>query len=56
LEGSRHIQGASTITQQVAKNFLLNSDRTLERKFREILLSLRIEGTVTLTELERVRG
>jgi penicillin-binding protein 1A len=43
LEGSRHIQGASTITQQVAKNFLLNSDRTFERKFREILLSLRIE-------------
>jgi penicillin-binding protein 1A len=43
LEGSRHIQGASTITQQVAKNFLLNSDRTFDRKIREILLSLRIE-------------
>ena len=35
LEGSRHIQGASTITQQVAKNFLLNSDRTFDRKIRE---------------------
>jgi penicillin-binding protein 1A len=44
LEGSRHIQGASTITQQVAKNFLLNSDRTFDRKIREILLSLRIES------------
>ena len=43
LQGSRHIQGASTITQQVAKNFLLNSDRTFDRKIREILLSLRIE-------------
>ncbi len=35
LQGSRHIQGASTITQQVAKNFLLNSDRTFDRKIRE---------------------
>jgi penicillin-binding protein 1A len=44
IQGSRHIQGASTITQQVAKNFLLNSDRTFDRKIREILLSLRIES------------
>ena len=43
-QGSRRIQGASTITQQVAKNFLLNSDRTIDRKIREILLSLRIES------------
>ena len=44
LQGSRRVQGASTITQQVAKNFLLTSDRTVERKIREILLSLRIEA------------
>ena len=44
MQGSRRIQGASTITQQVAKNFLLNSDRTFDRKIREILLSLRIES------------
>ncbi len=44
LQGSRRVQGASTITQQVAKNFLLNSDRTFDRKIREILLSLRIEA------------
>ncbi len=44
LQGSRRVQGASTITQQVAKNFLLNSDRTFDRKIREILLSLRIES------------
>src|ERR1700689_3246525 len=43
-QGNRHVQGASTITQQVAKNFLLTSDRTVERKVREILLSMRIES------------
>lgn len=37
------IQGGSTITQQVAKNFLLTNDRTLERKAREAILSYRIE-------------
>ena len=43
LQGSKRVQGASTITQQVAKNFLLTADRTFQRKIREILLSLRIE-------------
>ena len=43
FQGSRRVQGASTITQQVAKNFLLSSDRTFDRKIKEILLSLRIE-------------
>lgn len=36
-------EGASTITQQVAKNFLLTSDPTLTRKIKEALLSIRIE-------------
>jgi penicillin-binding protein 1A len=35
--------GASTITQQVAKNFLLSSDQTYERKIKEMILSFRIE-------------
>ena len=35
--------GASTITQQVAKNMLVGSDRTLTRKVREAILALRIE-------------
>ena len=44
IRGSnRRAEGASTITQQVAKNFLLSSDRTLERKLKEAILSLRIE-------------
>src|SRR5579863_4210502 len=42
-QGSKHVQGASTITQQVAKNFLLSNERTFDRKIREILLSMRIE-------------
>ncbi|WP_404978437.1 MULTISPECIES: penicillin-binding protein 1A [unclassified Bartonella] len=38
-------EGASTITQQVAKNFLLNSEATLERKLKEAILAMRIEKT-----------
>ena len=42
--GGRRQQGASTITQQVAKNFLLSGERSYERKIREALLSFRIEA------------
>ncbi len=35
--------GASTITQQVAKNFFLTSDRTMSRKIKEVILALRLE-------------
>ncbi|OCO99919.1 MULTISPECIES: penicillin-binding protein 1A [unclassified Ensifer] len=41
----RRMIGGSTITQQIAKNFLLTSDRTVERKLREAILSLRIDQT-----------
>ncbi len=41
--GRGSIQGASTITQQVAKNFLLTSDRTFDRKIKEAILAIRIE-------------
>ena len=37
-------QGASTITQQVAKNFLLTNEQTMERKVKEALIALRIEA------------
>ena len=40
---ARRTEGASTITQQVAKNFLLSSDRTIERKVKEAILAIRIE-------------
>ena len=35
--------GASTITQQVAKNFLLTNERSIDRKIKEAILALRIE-------------
>src|ERR1041385_7605670 len=41
----RRPQGASTITQQVAKNFLLTNEASLERKVKEALLALKIERT-----------
>jgi penicillin-binding protein 1A len=41
--GEGRIQGASTITQQVAKNMLLTSDRTIMRKLKEAFLARRIE-------------
>ncbi len=44
VQGSKRVQGASTITQQVAKNFLLGNERSFERKIREALLSFRIEA------------
>ncbi len=40
----RRAIGASTITQQVAKNFLLSSERSIDRKVKEALLSMRIEA------------
>ena len=40
---SRRPQGASTITQQVAKNFLLTNELSIQRKVKEALLALKIE-------------
>src|SRR6516164_795373 len=40
---NRRPQGASTITQQVAKNFLLNNEVSFARKIKEALLAMRIE-------------
>ena len=47
----RRLEGASTITQQVAKNFLLSSDVTLERKLKEAVLALRLERTLSKRQL-----
>ena len=42
----RRMVGASTITQQVAKNMLVGSDRTMLRKAREALLAIRLEDAL----------
>lgn len=43
----RNVRGASTITQQVMKNFLLSGDRTGERKIKEIILATRVEKALS---------
>jgi len=46
-----NIRGASTITQQVMKNFLLSGDRQIERKVKEIILATRIEETLSKEDI-----
>ena len=41
------LAGASTITQQVMKNFLLDRERAIERKIREMILAVRIDGALS---------
>jgi penicillin-binding protein 1A len=43
LRTGRVVQGGSTITQQLAKNIILNSERTLSRKIEELVLALWLE-------------
>ncbi len=51
LKSGRRLVGASTITQQVAKNFLLSSDVTFERKIKEAILAIRIERAFTKEQI-----
>ena len=44
---SKRLEGASTITQQVAKNFLLTNEVSLNRKLKEAILAFRIERALT---------
>ncbi|AHG77264.1 penicillin-binding protein 1A [Mannheimia varigena] len=44
-------QGASTITQQLAKNFFLTPERSIERKAKEAILALEIEQVLTKNEI-----
>jgi penicillin-binding protein 1A len=44
-------QGASTITQQVVKTFLLTPERTFRRKIQEIILARRLESSLTKQEI-----
>ena len=46
MSRGQNLRGASTITQQVMKNFLLSGDRNAERKIKEIILAVRLEETL----------
>jgi len=47
MASSRRLEGASTITQQVAKNFLLTNEVSLNRKIKEAILAFRIERALS---------
>tara|TARA_R110002110_G_scaffold255682_2_gene471457 strand:- start:4860 stop:7325 length:2466 start_codon:yes stop_codon:yes gene_type:complete len=51
LGSGRRPVGASTITQQVAKNFLLTNETSLERKIKEAILAIRIEKAFSKTHI-----
>jgi len=48
---NKRMIGASTITQQVVKNLLLTNEISFERKFKEIILAIRIENILTKKQL-----
>ncbi|RPF74088.1 MAG: PBP1A family penicillin-binding protein [Rickettsiales bacterium TMED289] len=47
LLSSKRLEGASTITQQVAKNFLLTNEISIDRKIKEAILAFRIERSLS---------
>ena len=51
MQSGRRMVGASTITQQVAKNFLLSSEVSAERKLKEAILAIRIERAFTKEQI-----
>ena len=51
IERGRAAQGASTITQQLARNLYLSSDRTLQRKADELLYSIQLERTYSKRQI-----
>ncbi len=51
LKHSQHLQGASTITMQVARTFFLSTDRTWRRKLSEAMLSFELEQRFTKQQI-----
>jgi penicillin-binding protein 1A len=47
----KKVRGASTLTQQLAKNLFLTPERSVARKIRELMLAVKIEQTYTKREI-----
>lgn len=51
IKAASYVQGASTITQQVVRTYLLGREKTMYRKVREAVLAIRIEQTLTKDQI-----
>ncbi len=51
IRAASFVQGASTITQQVVRSYLLTREKTITRKLREVVLAIRIEKTLSKDEI-----
>lgn len=50
-QAGRHVQGGSTLTQQLVKNLLVGNERSYERKIKEAVLAFRLEREMTKEEI-----
>ncbi|MEK6201718.1 MAG: penicillin-binding protein 1B [Desulfobulbaceae bacterium] len=51
VRAGKTVQGGSTLTQQLVKNFFLNNERTLQRKFNEVIMALLLEAHYSKDEI-----
>lgn len=51
ISAGKVVQGGSTLTQQIAKNLFLSSERTYSRKFKELLMAMKLEYFFSKEEL-----